>query len=86
MLFTANASILFPKEQNLRVVTAQTPSGLLYHSMLVADKPQPKEAQYKVNDTKIVVKSQGAQERRGAMMDLLQETEKKVGKELLSKQ
>ena len=82
----ANAAILFPREQNIRVVTAQTPSGLLYHSMLVADKPQPKEAQYKINDTKIIVKSQGTQERRGAMVDLLQETERRIGKELLSKQ
>ncbi|KAL9079586.1 MAG: hypothetical protein Q9157_001523 [Trypethelium eluteriae] len=79
----ANAEILFPREEHLRVVTAQTPSGLLYHSLLVADKPQPKEAQYRINDTKIVVKSQGTQERRGALMDLLQETERRVGKELL---
>ncbi|KAI9667249.1 MAG: hypothetical protein M1821_000062 [Bathelium mastoideum] len=81
-----NAAILFPKERNLRVVTAQAPSGLLYYCMLVADKPQPKEARYKIDDFKIVVKSQGTQDRRRAILDLLEETEKRVGKELLSKQ
>ncbi|KAI9709473.1 MAG: hypothetical protein M1820_003233 [Bogoriella megaspora] len=80
-----NAQVLYPRESNLRVITAQTPSGLLYHSLLTADKPQPKEAVYPVQATKVVIKSQGAQERRGALMDLLMETERKVGKEILTK-
>lgn len=83
-----NASIIFPASPRLKVSTALAPSGLLCHAIVVG----PKNEESKSSRYKVLVKGPGVagtksdpgRGRRAALMALLEEVEKRVGKEMLS--
>ncbi|KAK5122050.1 hypothetical protein LTR85_004296 [Meristemomyces frigidus] len=78
----ANAEVLFPRERDLKVVTAQAPSGLLHYSTLMASDPKSASVH---KEYKIVLQGPGEKDRRGSMMKLLEDTEKRVAKQILHK-
>lgn len=81
----ANAQALYTRESGLKVVTAQTPSGLIHYcSILANEKPDPKYPNIPPR-VKVVLQGDGAVNRRNAMMALLDQTEKRVAKEILKR-
>ncbi|EKG16662.1 hypothetical protein MPH_06116 [Macrophomina phaseolina MS6] len=81
-----NASILFPASPRLKVSTALAPSGLLCHAIVVG----PKNEESKTSRYKVLLKGPGVsgvkndpgRGRREALVGLLEELEKRVGKEM----
>lgn len=82
-----NASILFPASPRLKVSTALAPSGLLCHGIVVGPKnEESKTSRYKVllkGPGVPGVKSEPGRGRREALVGLLEEVERRVGKEML---
>lgn len=82
-----NASIIFPSTPRLRVTTALNPSGLLCHALVVG----PKNDDSKTSRFKMLLKGPGVpgvkaepgRGRRHALIGLLEEVERRVGKEML---
>ncbi|GAB7357773.1 hypothetical protein MBLNU459_g0421t1 [Dothideomycetes sp. NU459] len=81
----ANAQALYTREQDLKVVTAQAPSGLIHYCSIIAnEKPDPNYPNIPPR-VKVVLQGDGATNRRTAMMTLLEQTEKRVAKEILKR-
>ncbi|KAK0661777.1 hypothetical protein DIS24_g2260 [Lasiodiplodia hormozganensis] len=83
-----NASVLFPASPRLRVTTALAPSGLLCHAVVLG----PKNEESKTSRYKLLLKGPGVpgvkhepgRGRREALIGLLEELERKVGKEMFT--
>ena len=78
----ANAQALFPREKNIKVVTAQAASGLMHYCSVVADDFLPDYPNIPQRP-KVMLRGTGASTRRTAMMALLDETERRVCREVL---
>ncbi|KAK5731346.1 hypothetical protein LTR15_001285 [Elasticomyces elasticus] len=78
----ANAQVLFPREQDLKVVSAQAQSGVMHYASLVASDPKSASVH---KEYKVVLNGPGEKFRRESMMGLLDETERRVAKQILKK-
>ncbi|KAK8160920.1 hypothetical protein BKA80DRAFT_255564 [Phyllosticta citrichinensis] len=84
---TESASIIFPATQRLRVSTAVAPSGLCHAVVAAPKNEESKASRYKLvlkGPGVIVSKDDPGKGRREALAALLEEVEKKVGKELFT--
>ncbi|KAK5681944.1 hypothetical protein LTS10_006478 [Elasticomyces elasticus] len=77
-----NAQVLFPREQDLKVVSAQAQSGVMHYASLVASDPKSASVH---KEYKVVLNGPGEKYRRESMMGLLDETERRVAKQILKK-
>ncbi|KAK3116707.1 hypothetical protein LTR53_002616 [Teratosphaeriaceae sp. CCFEE 6253] len=96
----ANAEVLFPREQDLKVISAQVPTGLMHYASLVASDPKSASVHnvgrsherhglahqlIPKQEYKIVLTGPGEKNRRDSMMKLLEETERRAAKQILKK-
>ena len=94
----ANAEVLFAREHDLKVVSAQVPTGLMHFASLVASDPKSASVHRVlvlvfscrllltlVQEYKVVLTGPGEKNRRDSMMKLLEETERRVAKQVLKK-
>ncbi|KAL0260626.1 hypothetical protein SLS55_004316 [Diplodia seriata] len=83
-----NASVLFPSSPRLRVTTALAPSGLLCHAVVLGPKNEDsKTSRYKVllkGPGVPGVKAEPGRGRREALIGLLEDLERRIGREMLS--
>ncbi|KAK4894429.1 hypothetical protein LTR27_007314 [Elasticomyces elasticus] len=77
-----NAQVLFPREQDLKVVSAQAQSGVMHYASLVASDPKSASVH---KEYKVVLNGPGEKYRRESMMGLLDETERRIAKQILKK-
>ncbi|KAK3648547.1 hypothetical protein LTR56_007371 [Elasticomyces elasticus] len=77
-----NAQVLFPREQDLKVVSAQAQSGVMHYASLVASDPKSASVH---KEYKVVLNGPAVRYRRESMMGLLDETERRVAKQILKK-
>ncbi|TKA65271.1 hypothetical protein B0A55_10089 [Friedmanniomyces simplex] len=77
-----NAEVLFARERDLKVVSAQVPTGLMHYASLVASDPKSASVH---KEYKVVLTGPGEKNRRDSMMKLLEETERRVAKQILKK-
>ncbi|THW37668.1 hypothetical protein D6D22_07109 [Aureobasidium pullulans] len=82
---TANAQALYPREKGLKVVSAQSPNGMIHYCAVVGEEASDPKYPKIAPRTKVVLQGDSATDRRTAMMTLLEQTEKKVAKEILKK-
>ncbi|KAK4887920.1 hypothetical protein LTR28_003181, partial [Elasticomyces elasticus] len=80
-----NAQVLYPHERDLKVVTAQVPSGLIHYTSIVANKSLNPRIADAPREYRPMMQGRGSKTRREAMMELLEETEKRVAREVLKK-
>ncbi|KAK0301726.1 hypothetical protein LTR54_018160 [Friedmanniomyces endolithicus] len=80
----SNAEVLFARERDLKVVSAQVPTGLLHYASLVASDPKSASVN-KVTEYRVVLTGPVEKNRRDSMMKLLEETEHRVAKQVLKK-
>ncbi|THX87601.1 hypothetical protein D6D02_09207 [Aureobasidium pullulans] len=81
----ANAQALYPREKGLKVVSAQSPNGMIHYCAVVGEEASDPKYPKIAPRTKVVLQGDSATDRRTAMMTLLEQTEKKVAKEILKK-
>jgi hypothetical protein len=81
----ANAQALYPREKNLKVVTARSPNGMIHYCAVVGEEAVDPKYPKIAAVTKVVLQGDSATDRRTAMMTLLEQTEKKVAKEILKR-
>ncbi|KAK8163275.1 hypothetical protein BC567DRAFT_233142 [Phyllosticta citribraziliensis] len=82
-----SASIIFPATQRLRVSTAVAPSGLCHAVVAAPKNEESKASRYKLvlkGPGVIVSKDDPGKGRREALAALLEEVERRVGKELFT--
>ncbi|KAK1052049.1 hypothetical protein LTR12_014600 [Friedmanniomyces endolithicus] len=77
-----NAEVIFAREHDLKVVSAQVPTGLMHFASLVASDPKSASVH---KEYKVVLTGPGEKNRRDSMMKLLEETERRVAKQVLKK-
>ncbi|TKA64102.1 hypothetical protein B0A49_06194 [Cryomyces minteri] len=78
-----NAQVLYASDKDLKVVTSQVPSGLLFNTCVVAYRALNPRVSSDARGYKVIMKGPGEKTRRAAMMKLLEETEKRVSKEVV---
>lgn len=67
------------------MVTARSPNGMIHYCAIVGEEaPDPRYPKI-APATKVVLQGDSATDRRTAMMTLLDQTEKKVAKEILKR-
>ncbi|THW17735.1 hypothetical protein D6C98_09618 [Aureobasidium pullulans] len=76
---------LYPREKGLKVVSAQSPNGMIHYCAVVGEEASDPKYPKIAPRTKVVLQGDSATDRRTAMMTLLEQTEKKVAKEILKK-
>jgi hypothetical protein len=81
----ANAQALYPREKNLKVVTARSLNGMIHYCAIVGEDAVDPRYPKIAAATKVVLQGDSATDRRTAMMTLLEQTEKKVAKEILKR-
>ncbi|THW65179.1 hypothetical protein D6D20_02319 [Aureobasidium pullulans] len=72
-------------EKGLKVVSAQSPNGMIHYCAVVGEEASDPKYPKIAPRTKVVLQGDSATDRRTAMMTLLEQTEKKVAKEILKK-
>jgi len=66
-------------------VSAQSPNGMIHYCAVVGEEASDPKYPKIAPRTKVVLQGDSATDRRTAMMTLLEQTEKKVTKEILKK-
>lgn len=61
------------------------PSGLIHYCSIIGERPPNPNATYNVKQHKVVLNGLGENSRRLAMVRLLEETERRVAKEVLKR-